>query len=114
MGLYGEMLSSGETVIYSTSYTSKGGLKGQIIEHVRSAIRAAYEDESKFSQDIDRVRPFLQRFYTIQDDGTVVAKPRRIDWAREELRKHPFQIAPERILQALSSPEAMILRRIRA
>jgi hypothetical protein len=107
------MRNTKENVIYSATYTSKGGLKGQIIEHVRSAIRVVYKEESEFNLDIGRVRPFLQRFYTMQDDGTVVAKPRRIDWALEELRKHPLQIPPERILQALSSPEAMILRRIR-
>ena len=113
LGLYKSLSKHNASLIRETVYVTTGGVEGHLIEHIKAAIRPFYQSEADFDFDLVHVRALLQRFYTMQDDGTVVARPHDRDWAIAELRTRRLRATPEIVVEALASPQTLILRNIR-
>ncbi|MGO7044075.1 hypothetical protein ACCT07_36435 [Rhizobium johnstonii] len=111
LGLFEEACALGEKNIQINKYTSKGGVDGKLIDHIRQTIQRLYVDDAQYKSDIGAIRNWLQEFYTMQDDGTVVARPHAKQWCIERLAG--IFLHPSELLAALSSPQVMILREIR-
>jgi hypothetical protein len=113
LGLYDDCKRLGQTLIKKSDYAAKGGVEGQIIFHVASAIRSVYPSEEEFKADIEDARTFLGCFYTMQDDGSVVARTLDAAWVTAELRRLDLGVVPDDLLRKLTSPQTMILRELR-
>jgi conflict system STAND superfamily ATPase len=114
LGLFEKAREGKSSLIAKVDYASEGGIQGLIIDHIRSAIRSGYVSESEFDLDIHRIREFLSSFYTMQDDGTVVARSRTIQWVAGRLQPMHLRIASDDLVACLTSSKTMILRALRA
>ena len=84
-----------------------------MIQHIRKAIRDIYSDEDKFREDIESLRSFLNVFYIMQDDGTVVSRTVEATWVLADLSKRGLIVSPEKLLGSSTSPQTLILRMLR-
>jgi hypothetical protein len=114
LGLHENMRAHGSSAIVSTDYAERGNVEGILMEHIRGAIRGGYTTDSDFQEDVGKIRRFLESFYTLQDDNTVVARSRSLDWALQQLESLHLKIAPTTLLSSLTSPSTLILRTIRS
>lgn len=111
--LYEECKRHGRALIDKTEYSAQGRVDGLMIQHIRKAIRDIYSDEDKFREDIESLRSFLNVFYIMQDDGTVVSRTVEATWVLADLSKRGLIVSPEKLLGSSTSPQTLILRMLR-
>jgi hypothetical protein len=114
LGLYENMRASRASSITNAAYIDRGRIEGILMDHIRGAIRGDYENDADFQADIEKIRGFLGLFYTLQDDNTVVARSRTMEWTIERLQSLDLRIEPATLLRSLTSSSALILRTIRS
>lgn len=113
LGLYRDCISSGQMLITYEQYATKGGVEGQLVEHVKSATASLFETSDKFHQAVPEILSFLSYFYILQEDGTVVSRTRSVDWAESYIERLSINVSPEALLSRFTEPEVIVLRRLR-
>ena len=114
LGLYENMKANDASTITCIAYIERGRVEGILMDHIRGAIRGAYGNEADFLVDIEKIRSFLGQFYILQDDNTVVARSRSVEWAVEQMQSLGLRIEPAALLSSLTSSSTLILRTIRS
>ena len=111
LGLYEGL--AGRHKITATDYDATGRTEGQIVAHIKRALRLRDADENRRADAKNPLQDFLAGFYLMQDDGTVVARTRSAAWAHEQLEKHMSPAAAAELLARLTEPQTLVLRSLR-
>ena len=110
--LYRETKSTNAIKITHAAFAANGGISGQLISHIRDEIGRIYKSTTAFDAELPLIRKFLDLFYAIQDDGTVVAHSRDKNVALERIAKLKITVSADDLLRALCAPSALILREV--
>jgi hypothetical protein len=102
-----------DAAIRAAEYASAGRVEGLVVRHITGAIQAIYEQEDSFRSDLEGIREFLGTFYTMQDDGSVVARTLEEAFVISELEGRRLRVPSDRLIAALAAPSTLILRRLR-
>ena len=109
--LYRETQSVNAMITHA-DFAANGGISGQLISHIRDEVRRIYNSTTAFDAELPLIRTFLDSFYAIQDDGTVVAHSKDKGWALERIEKLGLTVIHTDLLRALCAPSALILREV--
>ena len=97
-----------------SDYKMIGQVAGILTRHVSSVIESLYDNNGDFLNDSLNIIKFLNLFYIVQDNRSIVARAVELTTAQSKLSKCHLLIDSNGLISTLTSPQTMILRIIRS